>query len=151
MRASGRAALRADHHGDRLRDALIAALVAAGFRGLLLRDRHTARKRSGRAADRLQQLAQPLPAGVLGRLAATRDEVAVGAALRAQPRAVLAAADHDRQRKDGAVRRPAGDVEQLALEVRRRLLVLDLDDVGLVLPCAHLDQLARVLEAALAR
>ena len=72
--------------GDRAGHALIAALVAAGFRGLLLRDRHTARKRSGRAAERLQQLAQPLPARVLGRLAAARDEVAVGAALRAQAR-----------------------------------------------------------------
>ena len=34
--------------GDRRGHALVAALVAAGFRGLLLRDRHTARKRSGR-------------------------------------------------------------------------------------------------------
>src|SRR6185503_16002187 len=90
-------------------------------------------------------------AGVLGRLAAARDEVAVGAALRAEARAVLAAADHDRQGEDGAVRRPAVDVEQLALEIRRRLLVLDLDDVRLVLAGPHLDQLARVLETALAR
>ena len=37
-----------------VRDALIAALVAAGLRGLLLRDGHAAGSRSGRAAARLQ-------------------------------------------------------------------------------------------------
>src|SRR5580765_5252932 len=109
MRTGRRSALRADADRNRQRHALVAALVAAGLRGLLLRDGHTARKRSGRAVERLQQLPQALPARVLGRLAAAGDEVAVGAALWAEAGAVVLAADHDGERQNRGVGGPAVD------------------------------------------